>query len=115
MGRTKKTQETNKKGTRKNKKAELKDLEDDLNLEDDLDLEDELVLDDDSDLDSDSNSESDDSDLEEGEDDSSMSKELNKMINETIEKIKSDDVAIPAIGISLVAILGFALYKAGKI
>jgi hypothetical protein len=102
MGRTKKAQEPNKKGTRKNKKAELKDLEDDSDL--DLDL----------DLDSDSDTESDE-DLEGGEDDSSMSKELNKMINETIEKIKSDDVAIPAIGISLVAILGFALYKAGKI
>ena len=114
MGRTKKAQEPNKKGTRKNKKAELKDLEDDLNLEDDSDLDLDLDLDEDSDSDSDTELESDE-DLEGGEDDSSMSKELNKMINETIEKIKSDDVAIPAIGISLVAILGFALYKAGKI
>ena len=52
-----------------------------------------------------SESESDD------ENETSISKELNEMINETIDS----DLAMPAIGIGLIAIIGFALYKGSKL
>ena len=45
----------------------------------------------------------------------SMSKEINKMINKTIEDIKDGDMAVPAIGIGLLALIGFAIYKGAKL
>ena len=84
------------KGKGKNKKT--KDLED-LLEEEELDLESET--DSDSDSDSDSGSES----------DTSISKELNTILNETIDS----DLTMPAIGLGLIAIIGFALYKGIKV
>ena len=37
------------------------------------------------------------------------------MINETIKDIKGGDLAVPAIGLGLVAIIGFAMYKGAKL
>jgi len=87
--------------TRKNvkpRKGKTKDLEDLLEedlLEEDL-IEEDLDL---SDTDSDSDSGSDT--------ETSMSKELNKMMNDTMD----GDMTMPAIGLGLIAIIGFALYK----
>jgi hypothetical protein len=63
----------------------------------------------------------DDSDLEEIDEDldeikrrkkePSMSKEINKMIND----IKAGDLAVPAIALGFVAIIGFAMYKGVKL
>ena len=101
------------KKTRKNSR-DLEEEEEDL----DLDLEEELDLDDLSD------EELDDLDLEEEEEEQvegkrkrepSISKEINKMINNTIKDIKDGDMAVPAIGIGLVAIIGFAIYKGAKL
>ena len=44
----------------------------------------------------------------------SISKELNKMIDETIKDIKESDLVVPAIGLGLLSIIGFALYKGSK-
>jgi len=85
------------KGKIKNKKT--KDLEDLLEEEELEDLESDS--DSHSDSDSDSGSES----------DTSISKELNKMMNETIDS----DLTMPAIGLGLIAIIGFALYKGIKV
>ena len=38
-----------------------------------------------------------------------------KMMNETIDDIKDGDLAMPAIGLGLLAIIGFALYKGAKL
>lgn len=58
----------------------------------------------------------DDSDLDELEGkgskkEPSMSKEINKMIND----IKAGDLAVPAIALGLVSIIGFAMYKGVKL
>lgn len=45
----------------------------------------------------------------------SISKELNKMIDDTIKDIKESDLVVPAIGLGLLSIIGFALYKGSKI
>jgi hypothetical protein len=79
---------------RKDKTKDLEDLIDGDLIEEDLDLSD-TESESDSDSDTDSASET------------SMSKELNKIINETMDS----DMAMPAIGIGLLAIIGFALYK----
>ena len=94
--------------TRKNVKSEkgknkkTKDLEDLLEEEVDLDLD---LSDTDSNSDSDSGSDSG------SESDTSMSKELNSILNETIDS----DLTMPAIGLGLIAIIGFALYKGIKV
>ena len=87
--------------TRKNAKPrkDKKDLED--LIKEDLDL---------SDTDSVS-SESDSDSVSDVESETSVSKELNKMINETMGNVKDSDMTMPAIGIGLLAIIGFALYK----
>jgi hypothetical protein len=102
------------KGSKKTRKNN-RDLEE----EEDLDLEeeelDDLDLDDLSDEDVDDLS---DDDLDEGvrkRREPSISKEINKMINNTIKDIKDGDMAVPAIGIGIVAIIGFAIYKGAKL
>lgn len=98
----------NAKKTRKNNQ----DLESSNLFEDDLAELEEIDDLDESDLD--------ESDLDLDEDDlegkgrkkePSMSKEINKMIND----IKAGDLAVPAIGLGLVAIIGFAMYKGVKL
>ena len=100
------------KGSKKTRKNSRDLEEEDLDLE----LEEELDLDDLSD------EELDDLDLEEEEEregkrkrEPSISKEINKMINNTIKDIKDGDMAVPAIGLGLVAIIGFAIYKGAKL
>ena len=102
------------KGSKKTRKNNRDLEEEDL----DLDLDEELDLDDLSDEDLD------DLDLEEEEEEEvegkrkrepSISKEINKMINNTIKDIKDGDMAVPAIGLGLVAIIGFAIYKGAKL
>ena len=100
----------NAKKTRKNNQ----DLESSNLFEDDLaELEeiDDLDVSDESDLDVSDESDLDDlDDLDEGKKKkrgTSMSKEINKMI-------KDGNLAVPAIGIGLLAIIGFAIYKGGK-
>ena len=100
------------KGSKKTRKNNRDLEEEDL----DLDLDEELDLDDLSD------EELDDLDLEEEEEregkrkrEPSISKEINKMINNTIKDIKDGDMAVPAIGLGLVAIIGFAIYKGAKL
>ena len=101
------------KGSKKTRKNSRDLEEEDLDLE----LEEELDLDDLSD------EELDDLDLEEEEEERegkrkrepSISKEINKMINNTIKDIKDGDMAVPAIGLGLVAIIGFAIYKGAKL
>lgn len=98
------------KKTRKNSR-DLEEEEEDL----DLDLEEELDLDDLSDEELDDLS---DDDLDEGvrkRREPSISKEINKMINNTIKDIKDGDMAVPAIGLGLVAMIGFAIYKGAKL
>jgi len=101
------------KKTRKNNR-DLEEEPDDLDLEeeelDDLDLDDLS----DEDLSDDLS----DDNLDEGvrkRKEPSISKEINKMINNTIKDIKDGDMAVPAIGIGLVAIIGFAIYKGAKL
>lgn len=89
----------------KGKTSKTKDLEDligeeDL-IEEDLDLSDTDSVSSDSDSGSESN--------DDGE--TSMSKELNKMMNETMGNVKDGDLMMPAVGLGLIAIIGFALYK----
>jgi hypothetical protein len=87
--------------TRKDKTSKKKDLED---LIEEEDLDSETGSETGSETESETDDETDD------ENGTSMSKELNKMMNETIDS----DLTIPAIGISLIAIIGFALYKGSK-
>ena len=101
------------KKTRKNNQ----DLDSSNLFEDDLDPLEEIDDLDESDLD--------ESDLDLDEDDlddelaektkkkkgTSMSKEINKMIN----NIKAGDLAVPAIALGLVSIIGFAMYKGVKL
>ena len=96
MGKTSKNIGTRSKGTRKRKDKDLEDFV----------LKQETLSDTDTDMDTE------DEDYEREE---SVSKELNKMMNNTIENIKDGDMTLPAIGIGLVAIIGFALYKGVKI
>lgn len=98
MGKTSKNIGTRSKGTRKRKDKDLEDFV----------LKQETLSDTDTDMDTDTE----DEDYEREE---SVSKELNKMMNNTIENIKDGDMTLPAIGIGLVAIIGFALYKGVKI
>jgi hypothetical protein len=104
--------------TGKGKTSKTKDLEDligedligeDLIGEDLIGEEDSVSsksdTDSDSDADADSDSES------ESESETSMSKELNKMMNETMGNVKDGDLMMPAVGLGLIAIIGFALYK----
>jgi hypothetical protein len=95
MGRTKKA-DTKQCKTKKNKLKE-EDLED-LYSE------------------SDSNSET-DSDSETDEDEFSLSNELDKAFISSYDDIKDGDMTMPVfgIGISLIAILGFAIYQGSKI
>jgi len=84
-------------GTRKrNNKSKAKDLED--LVEEDLDIRSES--DSESETGSETNSESD-------SDETSMSKELNRMIDESTDS----EILLPTIGIGLIAIIGFAIYK----
>lgn len=94
MGKTSKNIGTRSKGTRKRKDKDLEDFV----------LKQETL--------SDTDTDTEDEDYEREE---SVSKELNKMMNNTIENIKDGDMTLPAIGIGLVAIIGFALYKGVKI
>jgi hypothetical protein len=100
MGKTSKNIGTRSKGTRKRKDKDLEDFV----------LKQETLSDTDTDTDTDMDTEDEDYEREE-----SVSKELNKMMNNTIENIKDGDMTLPAIGIGLVAIIGFALYKGVKI
>jgi hypothetical protein len=96
--------------TRKNTVAKKsKDLEDLIaEKEKDLDLNDLDLSDTDSNSSDSSDSESDD------EAETSISKELNTMINGGIDSIKEVDLMIPAIGLGLLTIIGFALYNGAK-
>jgi hypothetical protein len=102
------------KGSKKTRKNN-RDLEEE---EKNLDLEEEEL----DDLDLDDLSDEDLDDLSDDLDEAvrkrrepSISKEINKMINNTIKDIKDGDMAVPAIGIGLVAIIGFAIYKGAKL
>lgn len=104
MGKTRKNT-----GAKKGKDKKSKDLEDliaEKEEEEDLDLND-LDLSDSSDSDS-SNSD------DETDDETSISKELNTMINGGIDSIKEVDLMMPAIGLGLLTIIGFALYNGAK-
>ena len=83
----------------KDKTSKTKDLED--LIEEDLDIESESESETGSESGSETGSDS------ESDSGTSMSKELNKMMNETMDS----DMTMPAIGIGLLAIIGFALYK----
>ena len=93
--------------TGKDKTSKTKDLED--LIEEDLNLETG------SETESESGSETGSESEDELRSSTSMSKELNKMMNETIDDIKDGDLAMPAIGLGLLAIIGFALYKGAKL
>ena len=97
--------------TGKDKTSKTKDLED--LIEEDLNLETESESGSETGSETGSDSESDSED--ELRSSTSMSKELNKMMNETIDDIKDGDLAMPAIGLGLLAIIGFALYKGAKL
>ena len=108
VGRSKASKKTRKAG------KDLEDEEEELALElddEDLDLEDEDL----EDLDL-SDEDLDDEHLEgKKKKEPSISKEINKMINETIKDIKGGNLAVPVIGLGLVAIIGFAMYKGAKL
>ena len=91
----------------KDKTSKTKDLED--LIEEDLNLETG------SETESESGSETGSESEDELRSSTSMSKELNKMMNETIDDLKDGDLAMPAIGLGLLAIIGFALYKGAKL
>ena len=93
--------------TGKDKTSKTKDLED-------L-IEEELNLETGSETESESGSETGSESEDELRSSTSMSKELNKMMNETIDDLKDGDLAMPAIGLGLLAIIGFALYKGAKL
>jgi hypothetical protein len=107
VGRSKASKKTRKAGKDLEEEQEELDLElDDEDLDLDEDLEDLDLSDDDLD----------DEHLEgRKKKEPSISKEINKMINETIRDIKGGDLAVPAIGLGLVAIIGFAMYKGAKL
>lgn len=99
--------------TRKNvktSKKEKKNLED--LVEDKKKLEFELESETESDY---SSSDYSSSDTETEYDDTSISKELNEMMNGTIDSVKDGDLTIPVIGLGLIAMIGFAIYKGVKI
>ena len=107
VGRSKASKKTRKAGKDLEEEQEELDLELD---DEDLDLDEDLE-----DLDL-SDEDLDDEDLEgRKKKEPSISKEINKMINETIKDIKGGDLAVPAIGLGLVAIIGFAMYKGAKL
>ena len=89
--------------TGKDKTSKTKDLED--LIEEDLNLETE----------SESGSETGSETGSESDDKMTMSKGINKMMNETIDDLKDGDLAMPVIGLGLLAIIGFALYKGAKL
>ena len=94
--------------TKKNAAKKNKDLEDLLAKKEELKVDE---------LESDSGSESgSDSDSESGsESGTSMSKELNSMLNDGIDTVTDGSLTVPAIGLGLIAIIGFALYKGSRI
>ena len=98
--------------TRKNtvakKSKDLEDLIAEKEKDLDLDLNDLDLSDTDSNSSDSSDSESDD------EAETSISKELNTMINGGIDSIKEVDLMMPAIGLGLLTIIGFALYNGAK-
>jgi len=109
MGKTRKNT-----GAKKGKDKKSKDLEDlvaEKEKEEDLDLND-LDLSDSSDSSDSSDDESESED--ETDDETSISKELNTMINGGIDSIKEVDLMMPAIGLGLLTIIGFALYNGAK-
>ena len=85
----------------KGKTSKTKDLEDLIGEDLDLSDTDSVSVSSDSDSGSESN--------DDGE--TSISKELNKMMNETMGNVKDGDLMMPAVGLGLIAIIGFALYK----
>jgi hypothetical protein len=95
MGRTKKA--GTKQGKTKKNKLKEEDLED-------------LYSDSETDSDSDEDSETD-------EDEFSLSNELDKAFISSYDDIKDGDMTMPVfgIGISLIAILGYAIYQGSKI
>jgi hypothetical protein len=107
MGKTRKNT-----GAKKGKDKKSKDLEDLVaEKEEDLDLDlNDLDLSDSSDSSDSDSSESED----ETDDETSISKELNTMINGGIDSIKEVDLMMPAIGLGLITIIGFALYNGAK-
>ena len=121
MNKSKKGRPNNEtKKTRKNKKY-LEELEEPEEVE-----EQELLIDDLSESESDVSDDYSDSNEDDDEDEyiyqsqrsrhkePSISKELNKMIDDTIKDIKEGDIVVPAIGLGLVSIIGYALYKGSK-
>jgi len=97
--------------TRKNAKTSKKEKK---NLEDLVEDKKKLEFELDSETESDYSS-SDYSSSDTEYDDTSISKELNEMMNGTIDSVKEGDLTIPAIGLGLIAMIGFALYKGVKI
>lgn len=97
--------------TRKNVKTSKKEKK---NLEDLVEDKKKLEFELDSETESDYSS-SDYSSSDTEYDDTSISKELNEMMNGTIDSVKEGDLTIPAIGLGLIAMIGFALYKGVKI
>jgi len=99
MGRTKKT--NSKQGKTKKHKMEKEDLED-------------LYSDSDSDSGSETGSETDE---EYSLPDFSLSKELDKILIGSFDDIKDGDMTMPVfgIGISLIALLGFVIYKGSAV
>lgn len=99
--------------TRKNAKTSKKEKK---NLEDLVEDKKKLEFELDSETESDySSSDYSSSDTETEYDDTSISKELNEMMNGTIDSVKDGDLTIPAIGLGLIAMIGFAIYKGVKI
>ncbi len=96
--------------TKKNAAKKNKDLEDllanrETQKESNADeLESDSVSGPDSESESDSGSES----------ETSMSKELNSMLNDGIDAVTDGSLTVPAIGLGLMAIIGFALYKGSR-
>jgi hypothetical protein len=102
VGRSKASKKTRKNNQDNDLGSNL--FEDDLaELEeiDDLDESDLEDLDEDEDLD----------EIKRRKREPSMSKEINKMLND----IKASDLAVPAIALGLVSIIGFAMYKGVKL
>jgi len=97
--------------TRKNVKTSKKEKK---NLEDLVEDKKKLEFELDSETESDYSS-SDYSSSDTEYDDTSISKELNEMMNGTLDSVKEGDLTIPAIGLGLIAMIGFALYKGVKI
>lgn len=96
------------KKTRKNNQD--KDLGSNL-FEDDLAELEEIDDLDESDLDDSDLEDLDEDEIKRRKKEPSMSKEINKMLND----IKASDLAVPAIALGLVSIIGFAMYKGVKL